>query len=175
MLVSDIPKLTRVANYSVTIQWGHLKSWVEKQEEMNLDVNPDFQRAHVWTEIQQSSYIEFILKGGFTGKDLYFNCPDWTFSPKEICNTGFTLVDGKQRLAAVLRFLNNEISVFDNVYLDDFDNPKGLLRSKSFTVNINDLQTRAEVLQWYIDFNNGGTPHSKEEINKVIVLLEGES
>lgn len=31
-------------------------------------------------------------------------------------------------------------------------------------VNVNDLKTEKEVLQWYVDMNAGGTPHTKEEI-----------
>ena len=38
----------------------------------------------------------------------------------------------------------------------------------------NNLKTRKEVLQWYIEMNNGGTPHTKEEINRVKILLETE-
>lgn len=37
----------------------------------------------------------------------------------------------------------------------------------SFTINVNDLKTEREVLQWYVDMNAGGTPHTKEEIQKV--------
>jgi hypothetical protein len=40
--------------------------------------------------------------------------------------------------------------------------------------NINDLQYRREVLQWYLDMNTGGTVHSKEEIQRVKHLLEKE-
>ena len=36
-----------------------------------------------------------------------------------------------------------------------------------FTVAIYALQTRAEVLQHYIDINAGGTPHSADEIERV--------
>jgi hypothetical protein len=38
--------------------------------------------------------------------------------------------------------------------------------------NINDLKTKAEVLQWYLDFNTGGTVHSDEEITRVRKMLE---
>ncbi len=41
---------------------------------------------------------------------------------------------------------------------------------KSFQVN--DLLTREEVLQWYIDLNTGGTDHTDEEINRVKEMLK---
>ena len=41
-------------------------------------------------------------------------------------------------------------------------------------ININDLQTREEVLTWYLDFNSCGTVHSEEEIARVRKLLAEE-
>ena len=44
----------------------------------------------------------------------------------------------------------------------------------NFVFITNDLETRAEVLQWYIDHKAGGIAHTDEEINKVKILLENE-
>ena len=33
-------------------------------------------------------------------------------------------------------------------------------------------ETEEDVLTWYIEMNTGGTPHTKEEIDKVKQLLE---
>ena len=41
----------------------------------------------------------------------------------------------------------------------------------SFKVHVNNLKTRAEVLQWYLDLNTGGVVHTDEEIEKVKQLL----
>ena len=83
----------------------------------------------------------------------------------------FEIVDGKQRLETVLRFLRNEIPVFGNNYLKDFDI---LPVDVDFVFNINDLKTRKEVLQWYLDLNSGGVIHTKEELDKVKELLKKE-
>ncbi len=39
-------------------------------------------------------------------------------------------------------------------------------------LNVNDLKTEKEVLQWYVDMNAGGTPHTSEEIEKVKRMIE---
>lgn len=39
------------------------------------------------------------------------------------------------------------------------------------SIYINDLQYEKDVLQWYIEMNEGGTPHTKEEIQRVKDLL----
>ena len=43
----------------------------------------------------------------------------------------------------------------------------------SYTIkfNVNNLQTREELLTWYLEMNTGGTPHSDEEIERVKGLL----
>lgn len=35
------------------------------------------------------------------------------------------------------------------------------------TIHVNDLQTEKDVLQWYVEMNEGGTPHTEEEIQRV--------
>ena len=39
-------------------------------------------------------------------------------------------------------------------------------------LNVNDLKTEKEVLQWYVDMNVGGTPHTDEEIEKVKKMIQ---
>jgi hypothetical protein len=40
--------------------------------------------------------------------------------------------------------------------------------------HVNDLKTREEVLIWYLEMNSGGTPHTKEELDRVKRMLEKE-
>ena len=39
-------------------------------------------------------------------------------------------------------------------------------------LNVNDLKTEKEVLQWYVDMNAGGTPHTNEEIERVKRMIK---
>lgn len=172
MKIDDIPKLTDSGKYCVTIEWKGLERWLlEGKEDAGLNLDPDFQRAHVWTLDQQIAFIEFSLSGGSTGKDIYFNCPDWLVSSESGSDIGFVLVDGKQRLKAILGFVRNKIPAF-GTYLNDFDRPALLLKQNLFRLHVNQLQTQKEVLQWYIDFNRGGTVHTDEEINKVENMIK---
>ena len=148
---------------------GYVKRIQKEVNDYNLQLNPDFQRGHVWTEEQQIAYVEFFLKGGKSGRDFYFNLNDDEY----VC------VDGLQRTTALMRFVNNEIKVFGQ-YFDEFDFDKFLVEYQAraeFAINIyrNNLSSKKEILEWYVDMNSGGTPHSKEEIEriqKMIVELE---
>lgn len=140
-----------------------------QEDELNLQLNPVFQRGHVWSEEQQIAYIEFILRGGKSSRIIYFNCPAWNHSVEKDAYNAFVCVDGLQRITAVLRFMNNEIPAFGTYYKDYEDK---LPLNADLLININDLQTEKEIMQWYIDLNAGGTPHTNEEIQRVRNIMQ---
>lgn len=81
----------------------------------------------------------------------------------------FVCVDGLQRITATKRFIHNEIKVFGH-YFNEFEGNPGCCND--LRININNLKTRKEVLQWYLQFNSGGTIHTNKELDKVKELLE---
>lgn len=169
----DIPQLTQRGNYEVDYQLDYLVREIERMvQEEGLQLNPDFQRGHVWTEEQQIAYIQFLLQGGQSGRTLYLNCPSWHFPVKEGSYDDFVCVDGLQRYTAIKRFITNEIPVFGSYYREFTDSLR--ISRNTIRVNINDLKSKKQVLQWYLEMNGGGTPHSSEELDRVRGLWEKE-
>lgn len=67
---SDIPIFTRDGSYQVDVDIRHIPGWIKDMEdEMGLELNPGFQRGHVWTRDQQIAWLEFFLRGGKTGNN----------------------------------------------------------------------------------------------------------
>ena len=165
----DAPKFTRSGHWECNFRLDEAVLFVERQraDGLAVDIDPDFQRGHVWTEAQQVAWLEFVIRGGITSRVLYFNHPGWMGDWKGT----LVLVDGKQRLEAIRRLVGNEIKVFGS-YFREFTDP---LFMPDIRINVNDLKTRAEVLQWYIDFNTGGVVHADAEIARVRDLLEKET
>lgn len=166
---ADVPKFTRRGNWEVDVPFTHIeRSLASFQEDMGLDLDPDFQRGHVWTREQQTRWVEFLMRGGESNTIIYFNCPCWNH---EAPPSPVQIVDGKQRLEAVRAFMRGEVPAFGS-YVHEWD----VLRSTELRLkfNVNDLKTRAQVLTWYLDLNSGGTPHSAEEIQKVRQMLQEE-
>ncbi len=162
----NIPQLPQ-AHYQVDVEW----SWVETQLKGfqgsgGLNLDPDYQREHVWTPAQQVSYIEYILSGGEVGKVLTFNSPGW---PNE---TGqpIELIDGKQRLEAVRAFIRGDILAYGMKY-EPGDHLGSGARCR-FHWRVCSLKTREEILRLYLNINAGGTPHTREEIDRVRGLLK---
>ena len=166
--LADIPQFTQQSPYRVDQSWIELERWIERQAELDIQLNPDFQRGHVWTEQQQIAYCEYMLSGGIGARAILFNHPGWMDDWKG----DFVLVDGLQRVTAARRFMRNEIPVFGTLLRDYED--KLYFGSPSFSIHVNNLSTRAAVLRWYLELNTGGVVHTDEEIDRVRVLLEKE-
>jgi hypothetical protein len=169
MKFQDIPQFTRSASYQVNVSWRSLERQLEQFNDRNgmLDLDPDFQRGHVWSPEKQIAYVEFILRGGNSSKTLQFNCSSW----QREYNTPLQLVDGKQRLEAVRKFLRNELPIFGGSFLADFTDELPHCQV-DFIFCVNNLKTRSEVLQWYLELNSGGVVHTEEELNKVRKMLD---
>ena len=170
MRFSDIPQLlTNRANYKVDVGFKYFSKTINRYvEEEGLILNPDFQRGHVWTEEQQERYIEYILKGGTSGKEIFFNNPSW-YCKAQTDYDDFVCVDGLQRITAIMKFQSNHLRAFGFLY-DEFDGEPREITTR-LSIRINDLQYKKDVLQWYVEMNEGGTPHSKEEIQKVKEMI----
>lgn len=167
MKFEDIPRLTRDGEYRVDMSWDYLEQWIEGQDDPKIDFDPPFQRAHVWTEEQQRAFVEFCLKGGRGSSEIRFNCVGWERGKRG----KFVIVDGKQRVEAARKFMRNELAIFGGHKLSDFEDSPHLFDA-TFSIRINDLKTDKEVLQWYLDINTGGTPHTNDEIERVKKMLE---
>lgn len=169
---SDIPKMTRTGrNESAYDLKGFVRTIEKYIHEDELNLYPDFQRGLVWTEEQQIAYVEFLLRGGKTGTVVYLNHPGWMtdFNPGTV---GFTCVEGVQRITALSRFCHNDLPVFGS-FLSEFEDR--IPASVWLYININNLQTRKEVMQWYVDMNSGAVAHTPEEIVRVRKLIELEN
>lgn len=168
---NSIPPFTRTASYEVDVPWSMLEQTLKRfaEDPGPLELDPDFQRGHVWTPDKQVRYVEYILRGGKSSRDIFFNHPTWMKSFKGVMQ----LVDGKQRLEAVRRFLRDDLVVFNQWRLSDFEDR--LPHSLQFRFHVNDLPTRHQVLQWYLDLNDGGVAHSELELDLVRELLKAET
>jgi hypothetical protein len=166
MRFEDIPPIA-AARYEVDVSWLHLEMNLASYAEQGLNLDPDFQRPHVWTESQQVRFVEHMLAGGTSPRHIYFNAPRWREGKGPI-----ELIDGKQRLAAARKFLRNELGVFGgHLYCD-----MGQMTSVGiqFRFHVHSFQTRAEVLEWYLQMNSGGSVHTEEEIARVQAMLDAE-
>lgn len=172
MRFTDIPQYNRKANCRIDVSWHFLEQTIAGYAEdarlwkTTFEMDPDFQRGHVWRNIKQVRYVEYVLRGGVGARDIFFNCTGGRSDSSE-CGR-FVLVDGKQRLEAVRAFLRGDFRVFGH-HFGEFSGR--LPMNASFSVNLTSLATDADVLQWYLDMNDGGVARPKEELDRVREML----
>jgi hypothetical protein len=168
MRFDQIRKISE-ANYQCHYRWDGLRRFLNdsaKEIPGGVNMDPDYQRDYVWTDLQKIRYVEWVLRGGMSGRDIYFNCRGWN----SMNITGpLEIVDGKQRISAAFDFLDNKIPAYGHLFRD-YDQ-QIFPHEYSFVIHINDLD-RKGVLQWYLDMNTGGSMHTEDEIDKVRKLLK---
>lgn len=138
----------------------------EVEESYNMD--PDYQRGHVWEEAQRSSFVGFVLEGGQAPPIVVNNVRYEEEGVREV-------VDGKQRLTSLLMWMRGEIpaTLSNGVKVYRKDVSGRLFQVDVLITRVN--FTRKQALRYYIKTNSGGTVHSKDEIKRVQDLLEKES
>lgn len=177
MARADFQELTRnspfpLVCWSADFSFRALPAALEEfTKTYNLDLEPDFQRAHVWTQRQQAEFIEYMLAGGPSGRELYFACEGWNTAITK--TTRMVIVDGKQRLTAVMAFVQDKLPVRGKL-LSEWTGVMRETTGARFRCHVADIDRKA-TLKWYLALNTGGTPHTDEEITRVRRLLDSMS
>lgn len=145
-----------------------------KNKKLILDVK--FQRKEVWDERQKSELIESILMG----------LPLPIFYFKQLDNSRYVVVDGKQRLSALFEYLTNGFPL-KNLKILDFLNTK---KFKDLEDELGIYQSQLEDYQIYSHVilpptpdkilfdifdrvNRGGTQLNKQEIRNALYQGKG--
>jgi len=173
--VNEIDRMTQIGNYQINTDLKYLNDLLDHyKESYGLDLNPDFQRGHVWTTEQRSNFMEYLIRGGKIFQPIIFNSPVFAGlnkSKESDLSDDIVIVDGLQRLTTCLLFIDNKLSVFNGNYLSDFDDPKIILRTIDLRIAVNSIQTKKELVKFYIELNEGHIAHTKEELDRVKELL----
>lgn len=167
MHIQDVQPLIPFGNYQIDIPLHHLAGSIQRYiDDYGLQLNPVFQRGHVWTADQQTSFMEFILRGGKT-TPILLNHENWS---KNV-DGQFVCVDGLQRITTLLEFMQGNVSVFDGHTIDQIEGITAFLRTVYIKIYVNQIPAN-QVIEWYLQLNSGGTPHTEGELNRVRLLME---
>lgn len=148
-------------SYQIDVAWTDLEMSLKRLSEgCGIDLNPVYQRGFKWNIEQKKSYLEYILKGGYSGRDIFWNSANWQGSGEVGV---LELVDGQQRLKTVKEFLKNKIAIFDGCFYKDFTG-KMRMTDARFKFRINSLNSKLEVVEWYLGLNTGGSIHTEEDL-----------
>jgi len=181
-LFEIIKPVKQYATQRTNIDIRHLKDWMNNftgtsenysYEDVLLELNPEFQRGHVWKLNQQIAFVENLLRGIDINKTIRFN--DLTMRPHddadEILKNKIICIDGLQRLTAIIDFVDGKYKVFNNQlsYDDILNHPdkasmRRIFNSALLQFEFLQITSYKEVLKYYIDLNLGGVAHTPADI-----------
>lgn len=155
-----------IAKYDVDVQWWWLDRWLEDASAYPAEMDPPFQRAHVWTREQQIAFCEYAILGGPSGRHILWAAQGWNSGEEK---RGLLLVDGKQRLNAVRMMMANKLPVFGKT-VEEWQSQQFRRMRYTFKMVVADI-SEADAVRWYIALNRGATPHTSDEIGKAEAYL----
>lgn len=170
------------ARYEVDSAWQYLENTIEEFATAygEIEMDPDFQRGHVWTSVQQQHYIQNAMRGAVptSGMTIQFNCRNFdslaNVTEDSDLPDGLQCIDGLQRWTAVRAFMAGEVRPFglsiDDLRGTDYD-PR-LMTYSRFRLAVFSFQHKLEVLDHYLALNAGGTPHSDAELARVCAMRD---
>lgn len=153
-------------NSSTSLDICQLERNLKYYLDNGLQLEPDFQRGHVWTEAQQIAFIEYWIQY-LPVPPLYFN---WPLNSETY--TDLVVVDGLQRLTAFRKFHAGKLLAFSK----DITYYKKLHETGDFffpwiQLTITNIETKLDVLKFYLTMNSSGVQHTKDELDRVESII----
>lgn len=175
MILKPLPKCLYTAH-------SQIKGFAERMNRLSSDygnpieMNPDFQRGHVWTLTQKQDFVRNVLRGAIpeSGFVIQFNCPNWeNFDYVGDLPRGLQCVDGLQRVTALTEFCDSKFSV-DGLFEQDLQGSSFAITRGQFyfIVQVYAFENKRELLGHYLAINGGGTPHSEDELDRVRQMMK---
>lgn len=147
-------------------------------EKGDIDLNPPYQREVVWNDDRQRALICSIIRG-FPIPSIVLNdrlSAGWLNGRSE--GATFAVVDGKQRLTSIIRFMSGELDVPSHWH-ELFDNSEEFYRLPQESVSIprrhfshkaiatveGTLSSIEEEEELYNLVNYGGVPHGESDFD----------
>lgn len=169
------------AAYTVDVSVDRIESFLASMDSDamamggHLELEPDFQRGHVWSDEQRTQYIEAFVRRIADCK-IIFNLPAWSSDKMrgDIPAHVIQCVDGLQRLTSLRKFMAGEIAVFGGLKAQDLlqtaFSPRRL--GARIQIHVHEFHWRSDLLSFYIQHNSGGSVHAPEEIERVRALRD---
>ena len=129
----------RLSDFSQAVLWGTdwtVETVLAQLERGNIELNPRFQRRDAWTRLTKSRFIESIILG--------LPVPQVVLAEQPGQRGRYIILDGKQRLLALLQFRGLANGASNSFSLSGLDVRKDLLR-KRYTSFVSDSSLRPDL------------------------------
>lgn len=164
-IVKDIPIMSKRFDFGQAYNTS-VDSLIHQYYYFGVDMNPSYQRDHVWTLEDKVDLIDSIMNDVEIGRFVFMKKPYDTND-----KTMFEIIDGKQRLTAIIEFYEDRFEYKGKKFSELHPLDQNHFESK-MTLKIEpaymDMETRIE---YFIRINTTGKVMDKEHLEKVKNML----
>lgn len=169
------------SNYWVNYRFSSIENFLKESiSHTGLELDPDFQRGHVWDYEQRTKYIESIIREIVQDSDIVirFNARDY-MSTQDSTDTDLPktmqCIDGLQRLTAIREYMKGNIHPFGYTFEEIENSHLAIARKRNICVKVYNIKYRKDLLKFYYDLNFGGTQHTEFEEERILGMIYNDS
>jgi len=140
-----------------------------KAYHFGINFEPEYQREFVWNLEDKVSLIDSIFHNVDIGKFtfIHYSSDKWLET-----GYGYEILDGKQRLRAILDFYEDRFTYKGKLFSELSDRDQYHFRDYGIVEAEARNLTQEQILRYFIMLNTGGRIMAKEQIEKVRGMLE---
>lgn len=129
-----------------------------------INMNPDYQRDYVWTIEDKVFLIDSIFNNIEIGKIalIHYSTSTWMES-----DYGYEILDGKQRLNALVEFYEDRFHYKGKYYSDLSNNDKRVFKDHPVAIGKIDETDKKSILKYFLMLNRAGRVMDQKHLNKV--------
>jgi len=143
-------------------------SIISKYYHFGIEMNPEYQRDLVWSEQDKVNLIASVFNGIDIGKFLFVHL-EW--SDRED-HKGYEVIDGKQRISALVEFFENRFPYKGKYYKDLHPHDKNWFTGYSISYAEVKGITQKQKYEYFLKVNTCGRIVSQDHLDKVQKLLD---
>ena len=133
-----------------------------------VDNNPDYQRGLVWSDEDKTNLIDSIFRNIDIGKFVFVELPY-----QSVESPGYEVLDGKQRLNAIVDYYLNKYP-YKGVYYNDLSREEKywFLQRGVAIAKVREQITEEQKLKYFLMLNTTGHVMDKEHLKRIETRIQ---
>ncbi len=133
-----------------------------------IDFNPDYQRGYVWDDTDKVLLLDSIFKNIDIGKFVLIHLSDSEWVERGF---GYEILDGKQRLSALIEFYENKLAYKGKYFNDLSKKDKRTFTDHQIAVAEVRETDKKMVLKYFLMLNRTGKSMDESHLIEVEKML----
>lgn len=168
-LTNGSTNFSKNQNVRINFNNSSIASLIHNYYAFGIDMNPEYQRGYVWELEDKQLLIDSIFNNIEIGRFALIHLDSKKWDETGNC---YEILDGKQRLSAIIEFYENRFP-YNGVYYNDLS-----AKDKNVFLNHHIVQgeimeaDRKAVLKYFLMLNRTGKVMNQSQLDKVEKMLE---